>query len=125
MTRSKFIEEFTGFIQQAIRLNEMAKKHGISSLESEVEDLDDEDFKQGLRFIIDEVDAAIIDEIYSNKIAFARGIYERRYKTIIKRTVLGIQAGISTRLLVFVLFSYANLPPKEQREIEYELMRDD
>ena len=124
MTRSKFVENFTGFIQQAVRLNGKAKEYGISSLENEVEDLDDEDFKHGLRLIIDEVDAAIIDEIYSNKIAFAKGTYERRYKTILKRAVLGIQEGLNTRILVYVLFSYAGLTRSEQREIEYIVIRD-
>ena len=46
MNRKNFIKQFTGFIQRAVKLNELAKRHGISSLECEVEDLDDEDFKQ-------------------------------------------------------------------------------
>ena len=124
MNRKNFVKQFNGFIQRAVKLNELARRHGLTSLECEVEDLDDEDFKQGLRFIIDEVPAGVIDEIYSNKITFAKGDYERRYKTIVKRTVLAIQAGLSTRLLVFVLFSYAGLTRDEQREIEYIVMRD-
>jgi len=124
MTRKKFIGDFTAFILCAVRLNEVRRKFGLSSLENEVEDLDDEFFKQGLRLVIDEAEPAIIDEILSNKINFEKNRYSRLYKNIVKRTVLGIQEGLTTRILVFVLLSLANLPQKDQRKIEYELLKD-
>jgi len=124
MTKRKFISSFMVFIKQAARLNEKRRMHGLSSLENEVEDLDDEFFKQGLRLIIDKTDPAIINEIFSNKIAFEKNKYMRRYMTIVKRAALAIQEGLNTRLLVLVLFSLADLPKKEQHQIECELMKD-
>jgi hypothetical protein len=121
MNEKKFIGNFTVLIQKAVMLNNKRRKYGITSLEEEVEDLDDEDLKQGLRMIIDGTDIAIVDEVMSNKISFIKDKYESRYKTIIKRVVLGIQKGMDTRSFIFVLFSLANLPPKEQKEIEYKL----
>jgi hypothetical protein len=118
---------FSGFVKIAIMLNSKRIKYGIQALEEEVEDLDDEDFKMGLRMIIDEVDPGIIDEILSNKLSFEKNKYRRMYKTILKRTVMGIQEGLSNRILCFLLFSLADLTPKEQNKIEWEIfnMPDD
>jgi len=69
MTRKKFIDEYTRFIKRAMKLAEKAIRQGIASLEDEVEDIDDELFKHGLRFVIDGVEPRLIDEIMSNRIA--------------------------------------------------------
>ena len=124
MNQKTFINEFTVFIKCAVKLNEGVKRNGLSSLDGEIWDLDDEYFKQGLSLIADKTDPAIIDEILSNKIACEKDKYARQYKTIVKRAVLAIQAGLDTRLLIFVLLSYANLPPDAQKKVECELMRD-
>jgi flagellar motor component MotA len=124
MNRKKFISMTTTLMKQTQRLNAKRLKYGISSLENEVEDLDDEDFRQGLRMIIDGVEAAIIDEIFSNKIAFAKDTYARQYKAVLKRAVLGIQTGLNSYILYNVLTSYAGLTSKEMRELDYLLIRD-
>ena len=124
MTRKKFINIFTDFIKKAVMLNNKRLEHGIQSLENEVEDLDDEYFKMGLRMIIDEVDLKLVDEILSNMLFFKKGKYERTYITIVKRTVIGIHEGLSSRILVMVLLSLANLPKREQNMVEYELLKD-
>jgi len=124
MTRREFIRDFTRFVVQAVRLSKKSRMSGISSLENEVEDLDDEFFKQGLRMIIDEVGPSIVDEILSNKIKFEKNKHSRLYKTIVKRTVLGIQGDLKTRLLVLILFSLANLPRRDQNKLECELLKD-
>jgi len=59
MNKSKFISSFKDFIQCAVRLNEMTLKKGISSLDYELEDLNDEFFKQGLRFVVNKTDTSI------------------------------------------------------------------
>ena len=124
MTKKQFISEFAAFAKRAILFNNKKLRHGVKALEEEVEDLDDEYFKHGLRLVIDEVDPKIIDEILSNKLSFEKNKYRRRYMAIVKRTLLGIQEGLSSRILVFLLFSLANLPPKEQKKLEWELMKD-
>jgi len=125
MTRKKFITMYTDFIQCALRLNEKAIKYGISSLENEVFDLDDDDLRTGLLFILDEIDPAIIDEIFSNMIAFEKDKYMRQLITIKKRALLGIQKQESFRVLYYVLNSYADLSKNERRKIDFIVLSDD
>jgi len=125
MNRSKFISNFSDFIQIAVKLNERALVKGISALEYEMEDLDDEFFKQGLRFVVDNTDTSIIDEVMSNKISFEKDKYTRLFKTIQKRTVLAIQARITNYYLIHILFSYAGLQEKEQMKIERIILLED
>jgi len=124
MTRKKFIKMYTAFIQCAIRLNEKAGKYGVSSLEDEVYDLVDSDLRTGLRFVAEETNPAIIDEIFSNKISFEKDKYIRQLLIIKKRAVLGIQKQESTRVLYYVLNSYANLTSKESNYIDYIIFND-
>ncbi|MCL2181028.1 MAG: hypothetical protein FWB83_07860, partial [Treponema sp.] len=119
-----FINVFTDFIKKAVMLNSKRLEHGVKSLEDEVEDFDDEYFKMGLRMIIDEVDLKLVDEILSNILSHEKGKYKRIYMTIVKRTVIGIQEGISSRILIMVSLSLANLPKSEQNTIECELLKD-
>ena len=122
MTRKQFIKQFSGFAKYAIRLNQERLVYGIQALGGGIENIDDEYFKQGLRFVVDEVDAAIIDEILSNMLSFEKNKYRRMYMTIAKRAALVIQEGISNRIFIHILLSLAGLTPKEQRKIEWELM---
>jgi flagellar motor component MotA len=125
MTRKKFIAEYTRFIQLAMKLMAKAQKQGIISLEEETEDLDDELFKQGLRFVVDGAGPRIIDEIMSNRIAHEKDKEQRILKTIQKRAVLGIQAGEPLRVFYHVLLSLPGLTPKEEKQIEHlVLLRD-
>ena len=124
MNKKQFFGNFTGFIQRALKFNELKARNGLSSLEEYLEDLDDEYFKHGMRMVVDGVNAVHIDEILSNILAFEKDKYSRRYKTIVKRAVLGIQEGLSTRILAFVLMSLAGLPKDEQRKVEYIVYRD-
>ena len=124
MTRKVFIGKFSNFIQLAVKLNEKSRRYGIASLENEVEDIDDEFFKQGLRLVIDKADKALINEILSNKIASEKNKNTRTFMKIQKRTVLAIHEGLGQRLLVLILLSLVKLPRKELHEIEWELLKD-
>jgi len=124
MTRKNFIRDFKIFIKMAVCLNQKRVRFGLEALESEIEDLDDEFFKMGLRLVVDKTDAAIINEILSNKIECEKDKYVRKYLTITKRTVFAIGEGLNTRLLILILFSLADLPKDDQRELEYDLMKD-
>jgi len=125
MTRTKFIAEAAKYIILAVKLNEKARKKGIPSLENELEDLDDEDLKYALRRVVDGVAPKPIDEILSNRIAFEKDEYTRRYKTILKRAALGIQEGLNSHTLFHVLVSYAGLTPDEEKVIESEFVKRD
>jgi len=124
MTKKKFIDSFRNFIFCAAKLNDERRRFGLSALEDEIEDLDDEFFKQGLRLAVDEVEPAIIDEILSNIMSHEKNNYMRLYREIQKRAVLGIQEGLSARIFSSVLFSLANLTRKEQNPIEWDLVND-
>jgi hypothetical protein len=125
MNRKNFITAYTYLVKQTMRLNAKRLKLGIPSLEEECEDLDDEDFRRVLYMTVDGVDPAVIDEIFSNKIAFAKDKYARQYNTVLKRAVLGIQAGLNNRILYSVLKSYTGLTPKETKELDNIFMHDD
>jgi flagellar motor component MotA len=124
MKRDEFIRKFTDLTKQSLVFAGIAKKTSVADLECEVEDLDDEDFKQGLRFVIDGIPSANIDEIFTNKIAFEKDVLARQYRTVMKRALLGIQAGENPYILAHVLMSYVDLTKEERKKIEAVLMRD-
>jgi len=108
MTRKKFIDEYTHLIQRAIALADKSQQQGLLSLEGEIEDIADEFFKQGLRFVVGGIVPRIIDEILTNRITHEKDKYSRLLKTVQKRAVLGIQAGEPFRVFYHVLKS---IPP--------------
>ena len=124
MTRKKFIDEYTRFIQLAMKLSAKSKEQGIASLEEEIEDIDDELFKQGLRFVVDGTEPRYVDEIMSNRIAHEKDKHTRLFKTVQKRAVLGIQAGENFRVIYNVLKSLPGLTPKEENKIDMAILFD-
>ena len=52
-----------GIIQKLIAFSEKARREGLLALEEELEDLDDEFMKKGLRLVVDGTDAAIIRDL--------------------------------------------------------------
>jgi flagellar motor component MotA len=124
MNKSELISKFTELAKRTLAFVAIAKKTNVSDLECEVEDLDDEDFKEGLRHVIDGFPSAVIDEIFSNKIAFAKDENERQYRSAMKRAVLGIQAVEGPNMLLRVLISHLDLAKKEKNAIESVLLRD-
>ena len=118
MNRKEFVKTYTGFMKSVKKLNKIAMRHGFSAMEIELEDLDFEDFRTGLYLIIKNVDPCIIDEIFTNLIQFTKNSFERQFKIIIKRAILGMQKRERTSILLMVLNSYANLSTKEANQIE-------
>ena len=126
MNRKTFIKEYTRFITLAMKLAAKAKKQGIASLEEEIEDIDDELFKQGLRFIVDGTEPRLIDEILTNRISHEKDKNMSILKTVQKRAVLGIQAGEPLLIFYHVLLSLPGLTQKEEKQIEkLVLLRDE
>jgi hypothetical protein len=73
MTKKELIARLSDLIRYSLSFSKMViKLKDVSVLEREVEDLNDEDFRQGLYFIIDGVPSTKIDETFSNKIAFEK-----------------------------------------------------
>jgi len=125
MNKSDFFKNYKNFVLCAIRLNEKSRREGILSLEDEVEDLDDENFKMGLRLLIDGIAYEIVDEIYSNLISFEKDELTARLMTVQKRALFGFYRGENNYVLYKVLKSYANLSPDENKEMDCLSLRDD
>ena len=125
MTKKLFIKKFIDFIKLAMKLNAKKHEYGLHGLENETEDLENEDLKKGLRMVVDKVEPKIIDEIFSNTLSFEKNKYRFMYKSMIKRTVLGIQEGLNNRILFFILMSMADLSEKEKNKIEIEILLND
>jgi hypothetical protein len=121
MTRTDFIKESGTLIKAAVRLNRIAIRHGIQELECEVEDLDDEDLRQGLYLLIDGAKPSKIDEIFSNKITFEKNNYARQYKTLLKRVLLAIREREKTESLIEILTSYVGLTKNEEQKFQEPL----
>jgi flagellar motor component MotA len=124
MKRDEFINKFTDLAKRTLVFTEIVRKTNVSDLEDELEDLDDEDFKWGLRHVVDGFTSANIDEIFTNKISFEKDELARQYRTAMKRAILGVQAGENPYILVRVLLSYVNLTKDERKKIEAVLIRD-
>jgi chemotaxis protein MotA len=52
-----------GIIQKLVAFSEKARREGLLALEDELEDLDDEFMKKGLRLVVDGTDAAVIRDL--------------------------------------------------------------
>jgi len=124
MTRKTFIAEYTRILTLAMKLANKALKQGIASLEEEIEDIDDELFKQGLRFIVDGTEPRLIDEIMTNRIAHEKDKNSSLLKTVQKRAVLGIQAGEPFLVFYHVLLSLPGLTPKEENKVDMAILFD-
>ena len=112
-------------LTRAMKLSDKALQQGIASLEDELEDIDDELFKQGLRFVVDGTEPRLIDEIMTNRITHEKDKQLRILKTVQKRAVLGIQAGENFRVFYEVLKSLPGLTPKEEEKVDMEILFDD
>jgi len=125
MNRKKFIDEYIRFMTRAMKLSDKALQQGIASLEDEIEDIDDELFKQGLRFVVDGTEPRLIDEIMTNRIAHEKDKQSSLFKTVQKRAVLGIQAGENFRVFYNVLKSLPGLTPKEEDKVDTAILFDE
>jgi len=106
MSNSEFIKETAYVINRAYEFADKARREGLLALEDELEDLDDEFLKQGLRLVVDGTDHDIINYILSNHINIEQNEYRKRIKKIMKEAVLNIQMGNNSKLIVHTLISY-------------------
>jgi chemotaxis protein MotA len=59
----------TGVITKLMAMSEKARREGLLSLEDQLEDVDDEFLKKGMRMVVDGTDAGVIEELLSNEIS--------------------------------------------------------
>ena len=118
MNKDEFTEACFIEIERAIDFSEKARKCGLLILEEELENLDNEKsdiLKMGLRLTVEGTDRDIIDKILSNIVNREKNKYLFLLKTIQKETVLMIQEGINTSIIVLVLNSYTDIPFNDPR----------
>jgi chemotaxis protein MotA len=58
-----------GMIAKLMTMSEKARREGLLALEEELEDLDDEFIKKGLRLVVDGTDAGIIRDLMENELS--------------------------------------------------------
>ena len=62
-----------GIIQKMMAFSEKARREGLLALEDELEDLDDEFMKKGLRLVVDGTDAAVIRDLLELELSQMQG----------------------------------------------------
>jgi chemotaxis protein MotA len=116
MTRDEFVKKYTEIVGLALKYSEKARREGLLAIEDELdhEKIKDRDvFEYGMSFVVDGVDAEIIEGILSNIIQQEKDEYMSILKKIQGVAVIGIQEGRNPRLLYAVLNSLTDLTLKE------------
>jgi chemotaxis protein MotA len=77
-----------GIIQKMIAFSEKARREGLLALEDELEDLDDEFMKKGLRLMVDGTDAAIIRDLMELELSKTQDRHSAKVAILNNWTVL-------------------------------------
>jgi chemotaxis protein MotA len=72
----------SGIIQKMVSFSEKARREGLLALEDELEDLDDEFMKKGLRLVVDGTDAAVIRDLMELELSQMQGRHAFKIKLI-------------------------------------------
>ncbi|MCL2186534.1 MAG: hypothetical protein FWB86_11910, partial [Treponema sp.] len=110
MDKDEFLSQAAATIKLVYSFSNKARREGLLSLEDELEDLDDEFLKMGLRLVVDGTDSTIINDIMSNKTDIEKDSSRKKLKTIQKIAVLSIQAGDNSSLMVHKIISLVDNP---------------
>lgn len=94
-------------LEEIIRLSEKTKRHGLLSLEAEIDTIQPNIFKKGIQLLIDGIEPSCSKEILMNYIMCGDYNSEEFLKRIIIIDgILAIQQGVPTEVLKEKLFSY-------------------
>jgi flagellar motor component MotA len=118
MNHAEFNENYYQIVERALRFQDKARREGLLSLEDVIDSkkADERDiFEYGLRFVVDGIDAAVIDIILSYIVNLDQDEQSRLLKTIQKEAVLSIQAGTNGRIMFAVLNSFTSLSLNEDK----------
>ena len=81
-----------GIITKLMGMSEKARREGLLALEEELEDLDDEFMKKGLRLVVDGTDAEVIRTLMENELSQIQGRHAS------KITAINMWAGLAPGL---------------------------
>jgi chemotaxis protein MotA len=71
-----------GIITKLMAMSEKARREGLLALEEELEDLDDEFMKKGMRLVVDGTDAEIIRNLMENELSQTQGRHADKISAI-------------------------------------------
>jgi len=71
-----------GIIQKMVSFSEKARREGLLALEDELEDLEDEYMKKGLRLVVDGTDAAVIRDLMELELSKMQARHSFKIKLI-------------------------------------------
>jgi chemotaxis protein MotA len=96
MGRAFKIQTFNeqGIIQKMIAFSEKARREGLLALEDELEDLDDEFMKKGLRLVVDGTDATIIRDLMELELTQMQSRHAQKISTLNIWATLGPAVGM-------------------------------
>jgi flagellar motor component MotA len=104
-------------MKRTLHYSEIARREGLLALE----DFIDSDkvrnrdiFYYGMRLVIDGTEAELVNKILSNIIKQEKDEQTVLLKTMQKEAVLGIQDGMNTRVLYYLLNSYTDMPVSDE-----------
>jgi flagellar motor component MotA len=116
MTRDEFVSKYTDIAKRALEYSEKARKKGLLSLEDDLDQakINARDiFEYGMRFVIDGVDWALIDEILTNIIKQEKDEDMLILKNTQKDAVFMIQGRLNPELLCAVLNAHTDITLQE------------
>jgi len=108
LKQSDFLKQTADILRIVYKFSLKARREGLLSLEDELEDIDHEILKEGLRLVVDGTDSVIISDIISNKINAQQDENYKRILTIQKHSILSIQAGYNAVFMLHKLISFLN-----------------
>jgi len=98
-----FANHYFKLLEITARFKEKARREGLLALDDEIEDLEGDLFKDGLRLVVDGTDAEVIRHILHTKAEHEHDVYRKKFMLIAAEAVLGIQEGCAAALLIFRL----------------------
>jgi len=118
----EFAEQAAYTMRIAYEFSQKSRVEGLLELEADLENLDSEFMRLGFRMVLSAIDAAMIDRILSNIIDLEPNENAKRLKTMQKVSVLHIQAGEPSLLLLHRQMSH--LDNSELKAVE-EILSDE
>ena len=117
MNNNEFNESCKDIMKRALHYSEKARREGLLALEDFInsDKVRNRDiFYYGMRLVIDGTEAELVNKILSNIIRQEKDEQAVLLKTMQKEAVLGIQDGMNTRVLYYLLNSYTDMPVSDE-----------
>ncbi|GHU66165.1 hypothetical protein FACS189447_06450 [Spirochaetia bacterium] len=112
-----FITLCYNILTKVIAFSKKGRMEGLLALEEEIDDIEDEFFKAGLRLVVDGTDAEIIRSILTNYIKQEHNHYRKILRRLEMEGILSIQAGDIPGKIFVTLDSMVQLSGHEYKDI--------